>query len=122
MSRASSIEGTDSAQYATVIERIFSEGLELYDKGEYADALKKFQSPELSSKSWPELRVRTLKYIAFSYCVTDHLQACQQAFYDALQIDPKFKLKESEEGHPVWGPVFQKAMQGPPEQAEPARK
>ena len=114
LSRASSIDSIDVSQYSTVVERAFAEGLNLYDKGEYAEAIKKFQSPELAT-AWPELRVRALKYLAFSYCVTDDLRACQQAFYDAMQVNPQFKLMPSEEGHPIWDPVFQKAKLGPPQ-------
>ena len=118
VTRASSIDGADTSRYATAVERIFAEGLDLYDKGEYSSAIKKFQSPELSG-AWPELRVRTLKYLGFSYCVTNDLRACQQAFYDAIQLNPQFKLLSSEEGHPIWGPVFQKARVGPPEPSQP---
>jgi len=113
ISLADTLDGSEASKYSTAVQRIFAEGLNLYDNGEYLAAIKKFQSPEMS-KAWPELRVRTLKYLAFSYCVTDQLQACQQAFYDAIQISPQFKLQPSEKDHPIWGPVFQKAELGPP--------
>jgi len=96
------------------------DGLDLYEKGEYAAAIKKFESPEFNRAS-PEFRVRVLKSLAFSYCVTDQLSACQQAFYKALQINPKFKLQPAEEGHPIWGPVFEKAKLGLPGQTKPGR-
>ncbi|MDR1967552.1 MAG: TssQ family T6SS-associated lipoprotein, partial [Burkholderiaceae bacterium] len=112
---ASSIDVANTSQYTTVVERIFAEGLDFYDKGEYESAIKKFQSPRLVNASWPELRIRTLKYLAFSYCLTNELNACQQAFYDAMQLNPQFKLLPSEEGHPIWGPIYQKARLGPPE-------
>jgi hypothetical protein len=114
VSRAKAIDGDNPLQYTTAAERSFAEGLGFYDKGEYAAAIKKFQSAEVSN-AWPELRIRALKYLAFSYCVTNNLRACQQAFYDAFQLDPQFKLLPSEEGHPIWGPVYQKAKLGPPE-------
>jgi len=117
LSRAGSIDSIDVSKYSTVVERIFAEGLNFYDKGEYAEAIQKFQAPELAT-AWPELRVRALKYLAFSYCVTDDLRACQQAFYDALQLNPQFKLLPAEEGHPIWDPVFQKAKSGPPRPAQ----
>jgi hypothetical protein len=120
ISRANAIDSADTSQYPTAIERTFAKGLDLYEQGEYAAAIAQFQSPELG-KAWPELRVRTLKYLAFSYCVTNQLQACQQAFYDAIQINPQFKLLPSEEGHPIWGPVFEKAKLGPPERTHPIK-
>ena len=113
LSRASSVDTIDVSKYDTAVERTLAEGLNFYDKGEYAEAIKKFQSPEFTN-SWPELRIRALKYLAFSYCVTDDLRSCQQAFYDALQLDHNFTLLPSEEGHPIWGPVFEKAKLGPP--------
>jgi hypothetical protein len=121
MSEAESITGDNPSQYALPVERVFAEGLALYDKGEYAAAIRKFRSYELS-RAWPELHVRALKYLAFSYCVTNKLLACQKAFYDALQIDPKFDLKPSEKGHPIWGPIFEKAKLGPPQQSKPSRR
>jgi hypothetical protein len=116
LSRARSINGDNPSQYTTAAERNFAEGLDFYDKGDYAAAIKKFRSSELTN-AWPELRVRALKYLAFSYCVIDNLDACQQVFYDAIQLDPKFKLLPAEEGHPIWGPVYQKAKLGPPDHA-----
>jgi hypothetical protein len=103
----------DITQYPTVVERTFAEGLNFYDKGEYAEAIRKFRASEFDS-AWPELRGRALKYLAFSYCVTDDLRSCHQAFYDALQLNPGFKLLPSEEGHPIWGPIFERAKLGPP--------
>jgi tetratricopeptide (TPR) repeat protein len=114
VSRAKAIDSDNPLQYTTAAERSFAEGLGFYEKGEYAAAIKKFQSAEVSN-AWLELHVRALKYLAFSYCVTNNLRACQQAFYDALQLDPQFKLLPSEEGHPIWGPVYQKAKLGPPQ-------
>lgn len=118
-SRADSIEGQDAARYSTAVERIFAEGLDLYEKAEPAAAIKKFESPEMQ-KAWPELRTRTLKYLAFSYCLTGNLNACQKAFYDAIQLNPQFKLEPAEENDPLWGPVYQKALLGPPS-PEPER-
>jgi len=114
--RAHSIDGDNPSQYTTAAERNFAEGFGFYDRGEYAAAINKFRSPAVSN-AWPELRVRALKYLAFSYCVTNNLHACQQAFYDAMQLDPQFKLSPAEEGHPIWSPIYEKAKLGPPEKA-----
>ena len=43
---------------------------------------------------------------------------CQRAFQDALALSPAFRLTKAEQGHPVWGPVFTKALQ----QSQPARR
>ncbi|MDR0780514.1 MAG: TssQ family T6SS-associated lipoprotein [Pseudomonadales bacterium] len=98
-----------SAPPTSAVERIFDEGMNLYSKGEYTEAIKRFQSIRYANTSSTDLRARALKQLAFSYCVTDDLRACQQAFYEAMQLNPKFRLLPSEEGHPIWGPVYQKA-------------
>ena len=69
-------------------------------------------------KSPPSLRVQALKHTAFGYCVTNRLPLCQRAFQDALALSPAFRLTKAEQGHPVWGPVFTKALQ----QSQPARR
>jgi len=120
VTRSSAAGNGDSQNRAVAVERPFAEGLDFYYKGNYLAAIEKFKSPELASAP-PPSRVRTLKYLAFSYCVTNQLPACQQAFYDALRIDPQFKLSPSEAGHPIWGPVFLKARSGPPEKSRSAR-
>lgn len=120
VTRSSATNNGDAQNRSVAVERPFAEGLDFYYKGNYPAAIEKFKSPELASAP-PQSRVRTLKYLAFSYCVTNQLQACQQAFYDALRIDPYFKLSPSEAGHPIWGPVFLKARSGPPEKIHSAR-
>ena len=57
------------------------------------------------------MRVQALKHTAFGYCVTNRLPLCQRAFQDALALSPAFRLTKAEQGHPVWGPVFTKALQ-----------
>ena len=113
--RASSIE-PGGAIPETGVERSFAEGLDLYEKGEYTAAIAKLTDPAIDS-AWPELRVRALKILAFSYCVSGKPALCQQAFYDAMQVDPGFNLMSAEQGHPTWGPVFEKAKVGPPDTA-----
>ena len=120
VTRAASIESAEPAvPFQTAVEKTFAEGLELYEKGDYPAAIKKLQSPELK-QAWPELRVRSLKYLAFSYCVSNDLTACHAAFYEAIQVDPEFTLKPAEQGHPIWGGVFKKAKLGPPTTKAPA--
>ena len=38
------------------------------------------------------------------------MPACEAAFRSARQSDPAFALTRSEAGHPVWGPVYRKAV------------
>ncbi|BFM19647.1 TssQ family T6SS-associated lipoprotein [Gilvimarinus japonicus] len=53
-----------------------------------------------------------LKYLAFTYCVTDRATLCRHAFNKALQLDPRFELSEAEVTHPLWGPQFKLARNG----------
>jgi len=55
------------------------------------------------------IQVEAYKYLAFSYCVTSRQALCKQQFEKALKLDPTFELGRGEKGHPLWGPVFEKA-------------
>ena len=100
-----------AAQTSTAI---YAEGLRLYRAGQYDDAIARFAAVQ----SPPSLRVQALKHTAFGSCVTNRLPLCQRAFQDALALSPAFRLTKAEQGHPVWGPVFTKALQ----QSQPARR
>ena len=102
----------DSA--AQTSQAIYAQGLRLYRAGQYDDAIARFAAVQ----SPPSLRVQALKHTAFGYCVTNRLPLCQRAFQDALALSPAFRLTKAEQGHPVWGPVFTKALQ----QSQPARR
>ena len=99
---------------AQTSQAIYAEGLRLYRAGQYDDAIARFAAVQ----SPPSLRVQALKHTAFGYCVTNRLPLCQRAFQDALALSPAFRLTKAEQGHPVWGPMFTKALQ----QSQPARR
>lgn len=84
------------------------EGIRLYEKGDYQDAIAKFTLPEIGAAPIV-FRVEALKYTAFSYCVLEVYAYCRLAFDQALRIDADFDLLASESGHPMWGPVFEAA-------------
>ena len=86
------------------------EGVSLYNDGQYNSAIKKLgNSPDIWNGSNKSIQVNALKYMAFSYCVSQRAPQCRQQFERALKIDPSFTLMPSEIGHPLWGPVFLKA-------------
>ena len=95
-------------------EAVYAEGLRLYRAGRYDEAIARFAAVQAPTA----LRVQALKHTAFGYCVTNRLPLCQRAFQDALALSPAFRLTKAEQGHPVWGPVFTKALQ----QSQPARR
>ena len=84
------------------------DGIRLYDNGDFDDAIARLSASEIRSAPGP-MRVASLKYIAFSHCVTRDLPDCRLAFDTALALDPDFELGRGEGGHPMWGPVFEQA-------------
>jgi len=84
------------------------DGIRLYDKGDYQDAIERFGAPEMGAAP-PALRIEALKYTAFSYCLIGSYSYCRQAFDQAFNIDAAFELLPSEAGHPMWGPIFEAA-------------
>ena len=54
----------------------------------------------------------SLKYMAFSYCVTSRQTLCKQQFDKAFKISPTFDLAPGEKGHPLWTPMFERAKKG----------
>lgn len=85
-----------------------AEGIALYDKGEFAGAIRTLQSPEIADGD-VQTRVRASKYLAFSYCVTQRRALCRRSFDTALRLDDEFRLTPAEAGHPAWGPVYAQA-------------
>lgn len=61
-----------------------------------------------------DTQLDALKYLAFTYCVTERANLCRHAFNKALQLDPNFELSPAEVTHPLWGPQFQLARNGRP--------
>ena len=88
------------------------EGIRLYNEGDFNAAIKRLGSNDIRATSPVRIRVSALKYQAFSYCVTSRPKQCEQAFEKALKIDPDFTLESGEQGHPLWGPAFERAKRG----------
>lgn len=84
------------------------EAIRLYTNGDFAGAIAKLEAPDLQAANLAT-RIAALKYTAFSYCVTQRPAPCRQAFDKALRLDANFALAPGEEGHPMWGPVYDKA-------------
>lgn len=85
-----------------------SEGIALYDKGDYNGAIKRLAQADVANGA-TGTRLAAFKYSAFSYCLTSRQSLCRQQFDKALKLDPAFDLAPGEYGHPLWGPVFLKA-------------
>ena len=87
------------------------EGIRLYNEGDFNGAIRRLGANELRDAP-ARTRVTALKYTAFSYCVTSRPKQCQEAFERALKLDPDFTLESGEQGHPLWGPAFERAKKG----------
>ena len=84
------------------------DGIDLYNKGAYNDAIRRLNAAEISNGNKAD-RVQAHKYSAFSYCVTSRQTLCRQQFEKAFKLDPAFDLQPGEHGHPLWTPMFLKA-------------
>lgn len=91
-------------------ERQLVSGLRLYDDAQYKDAeaaLKEALRLELAS---PRDRATAHKTLAFIYCTSQRQADCEAAFRAARAADPQFQLSKSEQGHPLWAPVYQRSL------------
>lgn len=93
----------------TAAQTALNQGISLYNDGDYNAAVKKLAGISQSSSGDKTIQVKALKYMAFSYCVMGHQSSCRQEFDKALKLDPSFDLDQGEKGHPLWGPIFEKA-------------
>jgi len=92
-------------------ERALLEGIRAYDEGQYPQAeaaLRKALGAGLASA---RDRASAHKLLAFVTCTSERLAECEAAFRAARAADPGFALNRSEAGHPLWGPVYRRAMQ-----------
>ncbi|MFC5462211.1 TssQ family T6SS-associated lipoprotein [Massilia niabensis] len=88
------------------------EGIRLYNEGDFNGAIRRLGSNDIRSGAPLRTRLMALKYTAFSYCVTSRPKQCEEAFERALKLDPNFTLESGEQGHPLWGPAFERAKRG----------
>jgi hypothetical protein len=100
-----------TAEPAPVVkpEQLLSEGKDLYDKGDYKAAIRKLSAARDAVEDSSVTKQSILKFLAFSYCVTNQKPLCKQQFTSLLKLAPAFQLSRGEAGHPLWGPVFKDA-------------
>lgn len=91
---------------------VLKEGIASYNNGEYSSAIKRLSSANeiWGAEGSKAGQLEALKYMAFSYCLTQRQALCRAQFERALKIDPAFDLAPGEKGHPLWGPVFAKTQ------------
>jgi hypothetical protein len=82
-----------------------------YDDAQYPVAEKQIGQALTEGLASPRDRAAAHKHLAFIYCTSDRMPACEAEFRAARADDPTFALSKSEAGHPQWGPVYQRSRQ-----------
>jgi len=92
-------------------EKALLAGIRAYEDAQYPQAEKLLTQALKDGLSSPRDRAAANKHLAFIYCTSQRIQACEDAFRAARAADPAFALTKSEAGHPQWGPVYQRMRQ-----------
>jgi tetratricopeptide (TPR) repeat protein len=88
---------------------VLSAGIELYNSGQYQQAIKKLQTIVDNTNEDFLTQTNAYKYTSFSLCVLGRKAPCRENFEKLLRLNPSFELTQAEAGHPIWGPVFKQA-------------
>ncbi len=91
-------------------ERSLIDGIRAYDDGQYASAEAALRKALAAGLAGPRDRASAHKLLAFITCTSARVAECEAAFRAARAADPAFVLNRSEAGHPLWGPVYRKAL------------
>ena len=86
-------------------------GMRAYDDAQYPQAEKLLGQSLKEGLASPRDRAAAHKHLAFIYCTSARVPACEAEFRAARLDDPTFTLTKSEAGHPQWGPVWQRVRQ-----------
>lgn len=92
-------------------EKALLAGIRAYDDAQYPQAEQQLVLALKSALASPRDQAAAHKHLAFIYCTSERLGACDAEFRAARAADPKFTLSKSEAGHPVWGPVYLRVQQ-----------
>jgi hypothetical protein len=80
-----------------------------YTAGKYGEVIRFVATSNELAGSTSDVVIESLKLQAFSYCISNYQQLCQDDFTRILVIDSSFDLSPAEQGHPKWGPAFRAA-------------
>ena len=56
-------------------------------------------------------RIKALKHMAFSLCLTGKTIPCRNEFQKIFEMDAQFELTPAEAGHPSWAKTYATAKQ-----------
>lgn len=91
-------------------ERLLFEGIRAYDDGQYTQAEPALRRALAAGLRSGRDQASAHKLLAFITCTSERPTECEEAFRAARAADPAFALSRSEAGHPLWGPVYRKAV------------
>jgi len=80
-----------------------------FERGEYTKSMRLLSPLTTDVGLATNARLKAMKTLAFSQCLTGAVVACRGTFERAFKLDSKFDLAPAEQGHPVWGPQFERA-------------
>ncbi len=89
-------------------EKALLAGIRAYDDAQYPVAETQLNNAINAGLTSAKDKAAAHKHLAFIYCTSNRMRECENAFRSALQADPAFVLNKSEQGHPLWGPVYQR--------------
>jgi Tfp pilus assembly protein PilF len=89
-------------------EKALLAGIRAYDDAQYPVAETQLSNAINAGLASAKDKAAAHKHLAFIYCTSNRVRECESAFRSALQADPAFMLNKSEQGHPLWGPVYQR--------------
>lgn len=91
-------------------EAALGQGIKSYQSGQYAESETQLKQALQLGLSIGIDRANAHKYLAFIYCTSKREALCAASFKNARQADSSFALTKAEAGHPMWGPVYKKAL------------
>ena len=107
--QVSQTAAVDSGTDTPASERVMQQVRDHYQAGRYGNVVRTVTlSGEIDGATRPT-KVEAYKLQAFSYCMRDYRQLCQESFMRILYLQPDFELAENERGHPQWGPAYESA-------------
>jgi Tfp pilus assembly protein PilF len=91
-------------------EKALLAGWRAYEDAQYPQAEKQLaQALQIGLVSTKD-RAAAHKLLAFIFCTSDRVAACEVEFRRARAADPDFALSKSEAGHPQWGPAYKRVQ------------
>lgn len=91
-------------------EKALLAGIRAYEDGQYVESEKQFSAALQAGLASSKDVAAAQKHLAFIYCTSNRTPLCENAFREARKADPAFTLSRSEQGHPVWGPVYKRVL------------